>query len=185
MAASIAALTFAGIVAWLHVTRGDVDPATQGVSHSAVGPSAVSMTLAFVALAFGLLATAYSLAGSRPPLEGTGIALLVLAGLGMAIVATVPVPGANAAPWRGPAHTGGALLYFVTVPSGALLISDAMESDVLVLVARLLALAVALFLLSMAKVPGLFPIRGWLQRVCFVVAVVWVVLVGFQIRPAG
>jgi Protein of unknown function (DUF998) len=175
---------FAGIVAWLHVIRRDIDPGTQGVSHYAVGSSALAMTVAFAALALSLAATALSLTGARELADKQlGLFLVWLASFGIGVVAAVPVPGAVAAAWRGPVHTSAALLFFVAVAGGAVLVSGAIGPKV-TLLARLLAIIVILFLLSMARTPGLFRFRGWFQRCCFVLVVAWVVFVAVEFRLA-
>jgi hypothetical protein len=136
------------------------------------------MTLAFVSLAIGLAATAYTLHRSTVGASvSTGSFLLLLAGLAVGAVALVPVAAPEDAAWRGPVHAGSALIFFMSAASGAALASPHLSSAV-ALTARLLVLAVLVFLVSMAKAPGLFPIRGWLQRACFVLVAVWLLLVG-------
>ena len=185
MLAILGSFGFAGIVAWLHVIRRDIDPGTQGVSHYAVGSSALAMTVAFTALALSLAATAFSLAGARELADQhLGLLLLWLASFGIGVVAAVPVPGAVAAAWRGPVHTSAALLFFVAVASGAVLVSGTIGSKA-ALLARLLAITVLLFLLSMAKTPGLFRFRGWLQRCCLALVVAWVVFVAAEFGLAS
>lgn len=68
--------------------------------------------------------------------------------------------------------------------SGAVLVSGAIGPKA-ALLARLLAIAVALSLLSMAKAPGLFQFRGWLQRCCFALVVAWVVVVAAEFGLAS
>ena len=77
-----------------------------------------------------------------------------------------------------PAHTAGGLLYFIAVAGRRPHVAR-VESDVR-LVAWAKDFVLILFLASMAGTPGVFAIRGWLQRGVFVLVVVWVVLVGIQ-----
>ena len=168
-------VVFAAIVIWLHVDRRDVDPRTKGVSHYAVGNTYVLMTVAFSALAIGVAAATFLAAAVAANTE-PGIVMLGLAALGVATVAAVPVSGPTAAVWRSPAHTLSALLFFVTIAAGAVLVSSGPALGV----AWLLVLATATFLIGMAGVPGLFPIRGWLQRICFTLVVAWLLIVGRQ-----
>jgi Protein of unknown function (DUF998) len=168
-------LVFAAIVMWLHVDQRDVDPRTKGISHYAVGNTDVAMTVAFSALAIGVTAATFLSAAAVVATE-PGIVMLRLAALGVAIVAAVPVPGPTAAAWRGSAHMLSALLFFVAIAAGAVLVS----SGAPLRVARLLVVATAAFLASMAGVPGLFSIRGWLQRMCFTLVVAWLLMVALR-----
>ena len=77
------ATLFAVIVVWCHVQRPDISPATQGVSHYAVGSTDAVMTIGFLSLAGALFLAALAVsAGSR---------LLVLAAAGMLLVAATPM----------------------------------------------------------------------------------------------
>lgn len=170
-------LAFTALVAWLHVRRRDLDPRTRGVSHYAVGPTRGVMTVAFLALAVG---TSGITAAFDPALGG--VAWLRAAALGITLVALVPVPGPDAAAWRGPVHALGALGFFVAAAVGAVLLS-ARVNGAAVLIAWMLAVAVVVFLASMAGVPGLFAIRGWLQRGCFALVAAWLLIAGWHSWP--
>jgi uncharacterized protein DUF998 len=170
---------FVASVAGLHVRRRDVSPRVQGLSHYAVGATQVVMTAAFVALALavGLDALLLWQAPAATARSGGGVVLLALAAIGLGVVAAVPVPAPGSASWRGPAHTAGALGFFVGAAAGAVLVSGPLV-DLRGAVAGALAGAVFLFVLAMGGVPGLFSIRGLLQRLCFALVVAWVFLVG-------
>lgn len=153
--------TFSFIVIWLHFRRRDVRARTHGVSHYAVGPTRGAMTIAFAAL---------------DPLPCLGIVLMLLSALGIAVVAAVPVPPAGDRSWRGPLHTVGALAFFLCSASGAAAVARTLDHGSAVM-SWALGAGVALFLAAMAGVPGLFSIRGWLQRLCFALVVIWTSLV--------
>ena len=169
---------FAALVGWLHVNRRDLSPRDQGVSHYAVGRTYGVMTAAFVALAVGLVGAAIA-AAERIPITTVGVVAVVVAALGLLVVAVVPVPGAGAARWRATAHTTGALVFFVASAIGTALVSVAV-SPVAVLAARTVVGSVGLFMLGMAGVPGLSLIRGWLQRGCFAAVVAWLLVVAWS-----
>jgi len=169
---------FAIIVAWLHVRRPEIDPATTGVSQYATGSTYLPMTVAFVALAIGFASVPTRVAST------TVSVCCWLASIGIFVVAIVPVSENRQPGWRVLAHTAGALLFFVSAPWAAIAATSG-STDVAMVVAWLLAAAVVLFFASMARVPALFPIRGWLQRFCFALVVVWLIVAGMQGLSAG
>lgn len=186
MIAVVCGLVFTAIVTWLHVRRRDIHPGTQGVSHYAVGPTHAIMTVAFVALGLGIVSITAAIEAESNGVAPAkaGVVLLWLAALGLSVVAAVPVPGPHAAAWRGSAHTLGALLYFVSIATGAVAVSGPFGGAI-VGAARFLAAAVVLFIAGMAHIPGLFPVRGWLQRSCFAACVGWLVLMGWRLSGAA
>ena len=169
---------FAAVVGWLHASRRDLNPRDKGISHYAVGRTHMVMTVAFVVLAIGLVGVVIATV-ERIQINSAGVIAVVSAALGLLIVAVVPVPGAHAARWRGPVHTAGALVFLVASALGASLVSTQV-GPVAANVARTVVGAVGLFLLGMAGVPGLWFIRGWLQRGCFAAIVGWLLVVGWQ-----
>lgn len=182
---------FVLIVVWLHHGRRDLHPKTQGLSRYAAGSSRLAMTAAFLALAASTACLAIEI-GTASHSAGDdlrGLALLWLAAIGIALVAAVPVSDPDDRNWRGPVHTGGALLFFLCAAGGALLVRTG-QTAASGTIAWLLAVAVVLFLASMARVPHLFEVRGWLQRACFALFALWLLLagqrlVGEAIRRAG
>lgn len=163
------ATAFAAIVVWLHARRRDVDPATQGISHYAVGRTQAAMTIAFLALAV-------SLVGAARVIVAAPVVWLRIAALGIALVAVLPVSFNRAAPRRDLAHTIAALAFFLSIAIGAV-VASAGAPRVAMVTGWLIAAGVAVFLVSMTRVPGLWPIRGWLQRGCFALIVAWLLLV--------
>jgi hypothetical protein len=157
------ALVFAAIVVWCHVKRPDVVPATQGVSHYAVGSTDAVMAIGFLSLAGALVVAALHVFPN---------ALLTFAGLGLFLVAATPMPDPRARPWRGPAHTIGALGFFVCSAAGAMLASMGAPWWVLS-IAVALAVAVILFLASMSVATSLAGMCGWLQRLSFALLILW------------
>jgi uncharacterized protein DUF998 len=170
---------FVLIVVWLHYGRRDLHPGTHGLSRYAAGSSRLAMTAAFLALAASTacLAIEIGIASHFAGNELRGLALLWVAAIGIAVVAAVPVPDDGGRSWRRPVHTGGALLFFLCAAGGALMVRTG-QTAASGTIAWLLATAVVLFLASMARVPRLFEVRGWLQRACFALFVLWLVLVG-------
>ena len=148
------------LVGWLHVNRRDLNPRDKGISHYAVGRTYGVVTAAFVALAVGLVGAAIATA-ERIPITSVGVVAVVIAALGLLVVAAVPVPGERAATWRAPAHTAGALVFFVASATGTARVSGPV-GPVAVAVARVVGGAVGVFMLGMAGVPGLSLMRGWL-----------------------
>jgi hypothetical protein len=170
------AAAFGVIVVWLHARRHDIDPATKGVSHYATGPTHRLMTIAFVALAIGVAASVIRIQAMANGANAPGIVLLLVAAVGIAVVAAVPVAGPADARWRSATHTLAALLFFVAIAAGAVMVSSGAASGA----AWLLLAATGVFLVSMAGVPGLLPVRGWLQRTCFALIVAWLLIVGLS-----
>ena len=168
---STSALTFAAIVLWLHARRRDVDPATQGISHYAVGRTQAAMTIAFLALALGLVSAARVIVTSP-------VVWLRAAAVSIALVAVLPVSFKGSAPRRDLAHTIAALAFFLTIAIGTV-VASASGRGPLLITAWAIGAFVATFLLSMARIPGLWSIRGWLQRGCFALVVVWLLLVAW------
>jgi hypothetical protein len=170
---------FVLIVVWLHYGRRDLHPGTHGLSRYAAGSSRLAMTAAFLALAASTacLAVEIGIASHLADDDLSGLALLWLAAIGIVVVAAVPAPDSDARSWRRPVHTAGALLFFVCAAGGAFMVHTG-QTAATATIAWLLAAAVALFLASMARVPQLFEVRGWLQRACFALFVLWLVLVG-------
>jgi hypothetical protein len=164
------ALVFAAIVVWCHVKRPDVVPATQGVSHYAVGSTDAVMAIGFLALAGALFVTAILVKPDVP---------IALAALSIALVAATPMPDPRARPWRGPAHTIGALAFFVFSAAGAVLASIG-AAWWLLSIAVALAVTVVLFLASMSVATRLAGMCGWLQRACFALLVLWLVVLAFS-----
>lgn len=184
MIAIVSGLVFATIVGWLHVRRRDIRPGTEGVSHYAVGPTHAPMTVAFLALALAIGSVSSSIATRAGGIAANiGTVLLWLAAFGIAVVAVVPIPEPAAARWRGPVHTIGALLFFVASSAGPIAVSRQFGGAILG-AACLLAGTTVLFLAGMVRAPGLFAIRGWLQRCCFALVVAWVILVARRLELA-
>jgi hypothetical protein len=160
------ALLFAAIVIWCHVKLPDIAPATQGVSRYAVGSTDALMALAFLSLAGALFVTATLVKPGAP---------IALAALGIALVAATPMPDPRAPRWRGPAHTIGASVFFMFSAVGAMVASVG-RATVPMVIADLLAICLVLFVASMITVSPLARVRGWLQRACFVLVVLWLVV---------
>lgn len=175
----LGAATFAIIVGWLHAVRSDLDPRDKGISHYATGRTYGAMTGAFVALAVGLLAAVVASTNRNPSPSLLGLVASASAAFGLLVVAAVPVPAAHEASWRGPAHTAGALLFFVASALGVALLSRSLVDPARQITTGLVALVV-LFFLGMAGAPGLRSIRGWLQRGCFALVVAWLLVAGGQ-----
>ena len=173
------AATFAIVVVWLHVERPDLNARDKGISHYAVGRTWAAMTAAFVALALGLAGAVVATIARIPSPNAAGVVALASAGVGVLIVAVVPVAGATEAAWRAPAHTAGAVVFFVAAALGALLLSTQLARPAGQVATALVAL-VALFFIGMAGAPGLRTVRGWLQRGCVALIVAWLVVVGWQ-----
>ena len=159
-------LVFAAIVVWCHVKRPDIAPATQGVSHYAVGSTGALMAIAFLSLAGALFVAAILLKPDVP---------IALAAFGIALVAATPMPDPRAPRWRGPAHTIGAFVFFMCSGVGALVASVG-RAMVPMVIADLLAICVVLFLASMVSTSPLARVRGWLQRACFALLVLWLLV---------
>jgi uncharacterized protein DUF998 len=152
MAVRLLALTFATIVAGLHVVRRDVSPLTRGVSRYASGWTTPAMTLAFLALA-----AAFGFVAWNARSWWFAIAAASMAG----IAAT---PERLAPPHHSTPHTLCGFLFFVAAPVG---IYSSPASSVWP------AIAALLFLLSVARIPVLNRIPGLLQRICLLTIVVW------------
>ncbi|HET9371069.1 MAG TPA: DUF998 domain-containing protein [Vicinamibacterales bacterium] len=165
-----AALAFASIVLWLHSRRRDVDPATQGISHYAVGRTHGAMTVAFLALAVSLI-------GAARVIESAEIVWLRVAAVSLVLVAVLPVSFNRSSPRRDLAHTIAALAFFLSVAIGAVLASAGAHRAVLT-AAWFVASGVVVFLVSMTRLPVLWSVRGWLQRACFSFVVIWLLLTG-------
>jgi uncharacterized membrane protein YhdT len=157
------ALVFAAIVVWCHVKRPDVVPATQGVSHYAVGSTDAVMAIGFLSLAGALVVAALHLFPN---------AFLTFAAIGLFLVAATPMPDPRAQPWRGPAHTIGALAFFAFSAVGAVLASIG-EAWWVLSIAVALVVAVVVFLASMSVATRLAGMCGWFQRACFALLVLW------------
>ena len=72
-----------------------------------------------------------------------------------------------------------ALAFFLSIAVGALAASVAAGRP-MVVTAWLIAAMVATFLVSMARIPRLWGVRGWLQRGCFAMIVAWLLLVAWM-----
>jgi hypothetical protein len=162
-------VAFTAIVVWLHIRRRDVDPATQGISHYAVGRTQAAMTIAFLALGVSLVGAARMIATPH-------VIWLRAAAVSIALVAVLPVSFNRSAPWRDMGHTIAALAFFVAVAIGVVAASAGARQPVVV-TGWLVAVAVAAFLVSMTRVPRLWDLRGWLQRTCFALVVLWLLLI--------
>ena len=160
------ALIFAAIVVWCHAQRPDVSPATQGVSHYAVGSTDALMAIAFLSLAGALFVAAILVKPDAP---------IALAAFGIALVAATPMPDPRAPRWRGPAHAIGASVFFMFSAVGAMVASVG-RATVPMVIADLLAICVVLFFASMVTASPLARVRGWLQRACFALLVLWLVV---------
>jgi Protein of unknown function (DUF998) len=174
------ALTFLAVVGWLHIRRPDLDSRIKGVSHYAGGETRTATTAAFVALSLGLLGSALAIGARTGSWMNPGMALVGLAALGLLVVAAIPVSVTHDATWRGRVHAVGALVFFIGSAAGLVLVSPALGTCVTGVSQAIVAVVVC-FLLSMAGVPGLFAVRGWLQRGCFAGIVAWLLIAGGQL----
>ena len=163
LAPGAGAALFAIIVVWCHVRRPDISPATQGVSHYAVGSTDAVMAVGFLALAGALFLAALIV---RP---GN---LLVLASAGMMLVAATPMSASRVSSLLRALHTFGALVFFVCSAVGAVIAS--IDHQWLFTIAAALTIGVVLFLASMVDRSPLARVRGWLQRAAFALIVIWV-----------
>lgn len=170
----IAAVSFAVIVVWMHVTRRDVRPAVSGVSHYAVGSTRTIMTAAFLMLAFALVLAAVAAGHPSPAGVTWGTSLLIVAALGTVTVALVPVARPNDATWRAPVHSAGALILFVASAAGSVAVSAGRGAP-LTAISWVQVVTLIGFLAGMGGVPGLFQVRGWLQRAVFASLVLWLI----------
>ena len=161
------ALVFAAIVIWCHVKRPDIAPATQGVSRYAVGSTDAIMAVGFLSLAAALFVTALLVKPDVP---------IALAAFGIAVVAATPMPDPRAPRWRGPAHTIAGFVFFMFSAVGAMVASVG-RAMVPLVIADLLAICVVLFFASVIAVSPLARVRGWLQRACFALLVLWLVAI--------
>jgi uncharacterized protein DUF998 len=177
--AVVGASFFAIVVGWLHVERQDLSPRDKGISHYAVGGTYGAMTAAFVALALGLLGSVVAIAERIQTHTTPGLIAVASAAVGLLIVAAVPVPSAGEAGWRSPAHTCGALVFFIGTALGAALLSPHVRPFASY-VAKAVVVMVVLFMLGMVGVPGLHAIRGWLQRACFAMVVWWLLVLDWE-----
>ena len=169
---------FVLVVAWLHGRRRDLDPRTTGISHYASGATVTAATAAFLLLALSLTGAAAIVrftAAAGPTGLTPGVVFLYLAAAGILVVAVTPVtddPDAHQARFM---HNAGGALFFLSAAAGSVAVSGGSMS-VPGIVAWLVAVLVALFLLSLGGVAFLAPIRGWLQRACFAGVVLWITL---------
>lgn len=124
------------------------------------------MAIGFLSLASALFVTATLVKPGVP---------VALAALGIALVAATPMPDPRAPRWRGPAHTIGASVFFMFSAVGSMVASVG-RATVPMVIADLLAICVVLFLASMTTVSPLGRVRGWLQRACFALIVLWLVV---------
>jgi hypothetical protein len=173
------ALTFAGAgvfalaMASLHVLRPDISPFDHGMSRYAGGDTIVLATVGFVALAIALLALRASLPRRH---RSAGNALSAAAG-GLFAVAATPIGNQPTRIWVEAAHSVGGLTFYLGA-TGAMFLTAAVATDRFV--ARLMSVALALFLLGGAGTPGLHPFVGLLQRAVFAIAIYWIAHVALQ-----
>jgi hypothetical protein len=138
------------------------------------------MTAAFLLLAVALMSAGVA-AGHRSPSSTTwGTLLLIAATLGAVTVALVPVPRPTDAGWRGPVHKSGALVLFVGSAAGSFAVSADWGAP-LTTISWLQIVTLAAFLAGMSGFPGLFQMRGWLQRSVFASLVAWLVVAGWYL----
>jgi hypothetical protein len=155
---------FVAIMGRLHVVRPDVSPVSRGMSRYAGPPTLALATLAFVALAGGVVALAATL-----DLPGRNSALLAAAGL--VVVAATPI-GQPASTSITALHTIGGLAFYAGI-LGAMFVSTAPVGGEMLRWSA--AAAVGVFAAGACRIPGLRLVAGVLQRVVFALIIGWLV----------
>lgn len=165
-------------MAALHILRRDLSPLQRGMSRYAGGDTLVLATIAFGALAVGLLALAAHL---WYRFRGVSYALLTATG-GILLVVLTPIGSPSPSTASLMVHTlGGAIFYLATAWAMQRQTSDgshrALNGTYL--------MALTLFFLAGAGTPVLRDVTGLLQRVVFGTAIVWIVqtVVGSNAQP--
>lgn len=155
---------FVGIMLRLHVVRRDVSPVSRGMSRYAGPPTLVFATLAFVALAGGVMALAVEL-------DQPGRSWALLASAGLAVVAATPI-GQPATTPVAALHTIGGLAFYAGILGAMFASTEPIGGETL---RWSVAAALALFGAGAFRVPGLRPVTGLLQRLVFALIIGWLV----------
>lgn len=157
---------FALIMVSLHFLRRDVSPLRRGMSRYAGGRTLALTTVGFFALACALLSLADQLRNS--PRQGS--VLLVAATVGLGVVALTPVGNPSPYPALTALHVIGGLTFYVSM-AGTMFLAASDQVDHWF--SRIMAVAVSLILLARTAAPGFRPVAGLLQRVVFVIVILW------------
>lgn len=176
---------YVAVLALLHWLRPDVDPIARVTSEYAVGPYGYLMVSTFLVLSLALVALAMGLARSlaAPARSWPWVALLILAGLALAVAALFPVDVGAVRPITpsGWVHRIAAIVVFPSLSTGVLLLSAQFKAHrqwrdlawfgTLVGLAGLMLFAgILLFFLERG-------LAGAAQRVFLALVIAWMVLV--------
>jgi hypothetical protein len=153
---------FVGIMVHLHVVRRDVSPLRRGMSRYAGPPTLGLANVAFLALAGAFAALAANL--DRP-----AWLLALQAAAGLVVVAATPIGQPATSPVTALHTIGGLALYAGVL--GVMFLSPAPAGDPRLRWSFVAALTV--FGAGAFGVPGLRRVVGVLQRVVFVLIIVW------------
>ena len=153
-------------MATLHIMRPDVSPLARGMSRYAGGGTLGLATVAFLAWAGALIALAALVRLTHP---ATSRALL-LSACGVLVVVMTPIGDPHTPAGVTLVHTlGGAAFYIGAIWAMRASASDRADHWLW----QAATVALALFVLGGAGVPGLERLVGLLQRIVFVLVVSW------------
>lgn len=188
--ALVAISYFTAIIIVLHFVRSSLDPMERPTSEYAVGPHGYLMTTAFLAVSLASFMLVIGLSrGIAPPAQSRiGLGLLGLLAIGVLVAMIFPIdPEGAARTTSGTIHRINGPLAFLSLSSGAVLVSRRLKEDERWQPAHRWALILSVGMLTLWILTPLAIILdtgivGLVQRALLITFVAWFVLMATRLR---